>query len=174
MLAYFGEVRTTKLPEDTEDITLDEADKKKMKALNKALLDSKSSNKSKYASWARHFISECGNGVTLSSKPCYHTSSHAMSCRVAMKMTLIHTCSTCNQISQKGKIGPRPIYLGSLYYRLDECVGNIVKSVGHYHVVTHADTNSFNSSYRKDSNHYVQNQLDLMPYRWLKWRSMGR
>lgn len=33
-----------------------------------------------------------------------------------------------------------PVYLGSLYERLDECVNNIVCSVGRYDVVTHADT----------------------------------
>lgn len=30
------------------------------------------------------------------------------------------------------------IYFGSLFYRLDECIKNIVKSIGRYHVVTHA------------------------------------
>lgn len=31
-----------------------------------------------------------------------------------------------------------PLYLGSLYYRLDECVNNVVRSVWRYDVVTHA------------------------------------
>lgn len=39
-----------------------------------------------------------------------------------------------------GKVGPRAIYLGLLFYRPDESVGNIVKFVRHFHVVTRADT----------------------------------
>lgn len=31
-------------------------------------------------------------------------------------------------------------YLGSLYAHLDECVGNVVKPMGRYNVVTHVDT----------------------------------
>lgn len=33
-----------------------------------------------------------------------------------------------------------PIYLGSLFFRMDECIQNNVKSTGCYHVITHADT----------------------------------
>lgn len=33
-----------------------------------------------------------------------------------------------------------PMYLGSHFYRLDECVGYIMKFVARYHVVIHADT----------------------------------
>lgn len=64
-LPVFGEVNTIKLPKDSMEITLDEADKKKLKALNKALSESKSSNKSMYASWARHFIVGMGVGSDI-------------------------------------------------------------------------------------------------------------
>lgn len=37
----FGEVRTIKLPGDSEDITLDGEGKRKLEALNKPLIDSK-------------------------------------------------------------------------------------------------------------------------------------
>lgn len=33
-----------------------------------------------------------------------------------------------------------PIYLCSLFARLDECVGNILRLAGHYDVVTHVDS----------------------------------
>lgn len=35
----------------------------------------------------------------------------------------------------------RPLYLGSLYAGLVECVQNITSSVGHYDVVTQVDSN---------------------------------
>lgn len=60
-LPVFGEVKTTKHP-DLEDIALNEADKKKLEALSNELSDSKSYNKSTYASWARHSLSEWGRG----------------------------------------------------------------------------------------------------------------
>lgn len=37
--------------------------------------------------------------------------------------------------------------MGSLFFRLDECTKNIVKSVGRYHMVTHANTFFCKSSY---------------------------
>lgn len=41
----------------------------------------------------------------------------------------------------KGKrLALAPLYLGSLFDWLDECVCNIVHSVGHCDVVAHADT----------------------------------
>lgn len=43
------EVKTIKLHEDNEKVAMDEARKKKLEALNKALSDSTSSNKSTYA-----------------------------------------------------------------------------------------------------------------------------
>lgn len=33
-----------------------------------------------------------------------------------------------------------PLDLGSLYARLDECIGNITRTMGRYHVVTHAES----------------------------------
>lgn len=35
-----------------------------------------------------------------------------------------------------------PLYLSSLFGRLDECVGTIVRFVSHYDMVTHTDTSS--------------------------------
>lgn len=45
-LVMFGEVKAIKLFEDSNEVALDEMDKKKLEALNKALSESKSSNKS--------------------------------------------------------------------------------------------------------------------------------
>lgn len=45
-LPLLGEARTTKLPERTVEVVLDEEDKRRLEALNQALSGSKSSNKS--------------------------------------------------------------------------------------------------------------------------------
>lgn len=55
LASFWRSEKTIKLSEDSDEITLDKADKKKWEALNKALFESKSFNKSTYASWARHF-----------------------------------------------------------------------------------------------------------------------
>lgn len=44
-----------------------------------------------------------------------------------------------------------PLYLRSLYARLDECVLNITASVGRYDVAIHVDTDFSKSSSRNDS-----------------------
>lgn len=58
-------MKTIKLPEVSEEIALNEIDKKKLEALNNALPDSKSSNESTYASRARHFIIRMGAGSDI-------------------------------------------------------------------------------------------------------------
>lgn len=52
-LPMFGAAKAIKLLEDSDEVALDEADKKKLEGLNKVLSKSKFSNKSTYASW--HF-----------------------------------------------------------------------------------------------------------------------
>lgn len=56
-----------------------------------------------------------------------------------------------NQIRQGARLSLVPIYLGSLLYRVNECVDNIVRSVGCFHVVTHADTTYLQPSYKRGS-----------------------
>lgn len=53
-LPVFREARAIKLAEIVAKVTLDEACNRKLESQNKPLLDSKSSNKSMYASWAFH------------------------------------------------------------------------------------------------------------------------
>lgn len=52
----FGEARNNKLSKDAEEVALDEVGKRKLEAFNKALSNSKSSNKRTYASWTKHYI----------------------------------------------------------------------------------------------------------------------
>lgn len=44
------------------------------------------------------------------------------------------------RLVKREKLALAPIYLGLLFYRLDDCVGNIVRSLGCFHVMTHGDT----------------------------------
>lgn len=69
-LPLFGEVNAIKLPEDFEKVVLDEADKEKLEMLNNDPFGIKSSKKSTYASWARHFDIEMGICSKASSRRC--------------------------------------------------------------------------------------------------------
>lgn len=64
-MLVFKEVRIIKLHGDSQEGILDEADKKKLEALNKAFPESKSSNNSTYAWSARHFIIGMGAGSDI-------------------------------------------------------------------------------------------------------------
>lgn len=44
-----------------------------------------------------------------------------------------------NRLAKGERLALEPFYLGSLFYRLDGCVSNIVRSMGWFYVVTHAD-----------------------------------
>lgn len=57
----FGEVKTIKLPGDSDGIAFDKADSKILETSNNTLSKSKSSNKSTYTSWIRHFDIRIGN-----------------------------------------------------------------------------------------------------------------
>lgn len=48
--------------------------------------------------------------------------------------------SSLDSLSKVETLALAPLYLRLLFFRLDECTNNIVKPVGRYHVVTHADT----------------------------------
>lgn len=47
--------------------------------------------------------------------------------------------SVAVQPAKEERLAVASIYLGSLFNKLDGCIRNIVKSVGHYHVVTQAN-----------------------------------
>lgn len=44
------------------------------------------------------------------------------------------------RLAKGERLALAPIYLGSLFYQLDECVQNIIKSMGRSIVVSYADT----------------------------------
>lgn len=128
-LLVFGEMKTIKLPGNPTKIALDEADKKKLEGLNKALSQSKSSKKSTYTSWARHFIHRVWSYVSI----------------VALVVCLAeHIEDGLNQyvfplairLAKGERFALAPIYLGSLCYRLDECVRNICEV---HRVLTRSD-----------------------------------
>lgn len=106
-LLVFWQAKTIRLFEDPEEVVPDEADKKKLEALKNAFSNSKSSSKSMYALQARHFIFGWKQGMTSSLRLCYHTGSHGMSYRAALKMALTLRCFLSNQNGQMKTIGPR-------------------------------------------------------------------
>lgn len=52
----------------------------------------------------------------------------------------IHMSFLLESIGKISEVIPRASLAGSRFFRLDECIKNIVKSIRRYHVLTHADT----------------------------------
>lgn len=61
----FGVVNAIKIPADFKEIALDKINNEKLESLNSAILESKSSNKSTYASWITHFDIGMGMGSEI-------------------------------------------------------------------------------------------------------------
>lgn len=80
----FKEARTIKLHDDVEEVSVDEESKRKLEAVNKALLDSKISNKNMYSLWARYFTY---GDVVGSDIVCFHIS-FDMRCPATPKIAL--------------------------------------------------------------------------------------
>lgn len=78
--------------------------------------------------------------VNLNWKHCWRTSYLGMYCEQPKRWSDFIHLSTCDFVGNERKTTPHASLPGSLFFRLDECVKNIVKSVGWYNVVTHADT----------------------------------
>lgn len=55
-LALVGEVRTIKLPNNSEEIASDGEGERKLEAMNNALSESKIKSKSSYSTWVRYFM----------------------------------------------------------------------------------------------------------------------
>lgn len=115
-------------------------DNKKLEALNKVLSKSKSFNKSTYASWVRYIVIGMGIDHDIESKGMLANwiSLYVFPCN--LKMALTRMCFIL-QLDWREEKGCLCAYLPWItLYRLDECIGNIIKSIGCYHVVTYDDT----------------------------------
>lgn len=51
-----------------------------------------------------------------------------------------YVCPLAIRLARGDRRALASIYLGSLFYRLDQCVDNIMRSIDRFYVVTHADT----------------------------------
>lgn len=65
-----------------------------------------------------------------------------------------------------------PLYLGPLLLRLDECIHNIVQSVGCYYVMTHADKHSANVHLGSALGRSRRRPLSLKLWKWSMWKHM--
>lgn len=79
--------------------------------------------------------------MKLSLKLCWRIGYPGTFCRVGLKDGLNpYVFPLAIRLTRGDKLTLLPIYLGSLFYRLDLCVQNIIKSTDQHIVVTHADT----------------------------------
>lgn len=103
----------------------------KLKYLDFSLTPSKSSSKVIYVSWILFFVEEEGSpsGVVVEALPSYWLT--CLYCRVDRKMVWIATFFPLAILLAKGKrLALTPVYLRSLIIRPDECLNNVVRSLG--------------------------------------------
>lgn len=129
---------------DSRKILLDKTNNQKLEALNKALSESKSLNMSTYASWVRPFDIGMRKGREIEFKAIlsYWLSRYVLLSSLEDDFDS-YVFLFAISLAQGERLAIVPIYLGSLFYRLDECIQNIVKSVSlscgdscHYHLFT--------------------------------------
>lgn len=123
------------------NITLDKNDNKELDSLNKAYLASNTLNKSMYDPRLRYFNTGKGEDseVQLEEMLAYWLSWYVLpSCPKNGSDAYVFPLAI--QLAKGESLALVPLYLCSLFFELDECIQNIVLSVGCYHVVTHADT----------------------------------
>lgn len=81
---------------------------------------------------------EWGETVKLNLRQCFHIS-YGTSFKVAQMMTLIHVSSLSKFDCLNERDWPTRLFILD-HSRLNECIQNIVKTAGRYHVVSHGDT----------------------------------
>lgn len=148
---------------------------KELEALNNFLSESKSSNKSTYAQWVSHFDigMGMGNRIEFEALLSYWLSWHALPSGPEDGLNPF-VFSLAIRFTKGERSVLAPIYLGSLSYRLDECIRNSVKPVRRYHIVTHANTTFLASSRGRSLDHCPQSPHNLLQQKWQKWSRMGK
>lgn len=138
-MPVFREARTIKLPGDIVDGALNEA------------------GKSTCASWERHFIFRAGTGsdVEFEAMLSYWMSWYVLPSGREDGLNP-YVFPLAIKLAKGERLALAPVYIGSLF-RLDECVGNIVKSVGRFHLVTHVDPAFLQLFLWETSRHRAQN-----------------
>lgn len=109
--------------------------------MNKALSESKSSIKSTHASFVRHFVigMAIDSDLEFEAMLAYWLLWYVFPSDPEGDLNS-YMFPLIIRWAKGERLALMPIYLGSLLYILDKCIRNIVKSVGCYYVVTHADT----------------------------------
>lgn len=75
----------------------------------------------------------------------------------------------------KGKrLSHAPIHLGSLYYCLDECLDNIVRSVGRTNVTTTRTQVFFKPFHEKGLEPLHRNHMNVRLWKWWRRGSTGQ
>lgn len=105
---------------------------------------SKTSSKSTYASWLKYFNEGEGSRkrLVLEALLLYWFSWLVLSSGPEARLN-IYVFPLAIHLTKGERLAIAPIYLGSLFSKLDECVANTASLVGQYYVVIHADTSFY-------------------------------
>lgn len=133
-------------------------DERTLPILTSALSSEKILVKCAYTSWIRYFEKGEGSRMGLAIEAILSYDLSRFVCPSGPEDGMNPFVSSMAVVLIKGeRLVLAPIYLVSLYARLDECVSNVVQSVGRYDVVTYVDTSFVQIFFGKDVELFLPN-----------------
>lgn len=107
-------------------VVLEEGDEEKLQYLTFAMAASKTFGKSTYATWLIHFDEGEGSQSGWCWRHCSRIGCHGICFPASQKMVVCLCICSVHSSYKRGEVDRRAYLLGSLFVRVDECVGNIV------------------------------------------------
>lgn len=109
--------------------------------MNEALSESKHKNETAYPTWVTYFTQGAGarSEVVLKAMLAYWLSWYVLPSGPKDGMNP-YVFPLAVRLAKGEKLALAPVFLGSLFFNLDECGQNLVKSIGWYTVVSYANT----------------------------------
>lgn len=139
-LPVFGEVEAIAISNDSS-VKLDDEGEIRLSLLNEALVASKHKGKSTYNSWVSFFTSGPGeaNEVKVEAMLSFWLSWYVLPSGPEDGINAF-VFPLAIRLARGEKVALAPIFLRSLFYRLDECIESLVRSMGRYTVASYAQT----------------------------------
>lgn len=139
-LPVFGEVQAVSIADDSS-VSLDVDGEIRLTLLNEALVASKHKGKSTYSTWVGFFTNGPGvaSEVRVEAMLSFWLSWYVLPSGPEDGLNAF-VFPLAIRLARGEKIALAPIFLGSLFHRLDECVQSLVRSMGRYTVASYAQT----------------------------------
>lgn len=128
------------MPESSE-VVLDAEDKVRRILQNEALFDSNTKGKSTYTTCVSYFTEGAGvkTSIVLEAMVAFWLSWYVLPCGLEDEIHP-YVFSLAVKLAKGEQLAPALIFLGSLFFRLDECAQSRLKSMGRYTVVFYANS----------------------------------